>query len=170
MHCHADLGRDIAVAAERYNAFDEVGRLSRDGERRPAQLRRRRLGFVERRAADQTVINAAVGTMHDRRLNAVGPSAAVFRARHRERSPRNLLGIETERRTLRRVASDGKCAGNRFGQEVIAEPRLVAPGALDKRYVPLGIADLRLLLRDLGHGTSRGRPRTDPADIGLERN
>ena len=125
MDRHADLRGDVAVAAKGDDAFDEIGRLPRDRKRRPAQLRRRRVGLVERRAADQAIVDARVGPMHHRRLDAVGPGAPVFRARGGERGARNLLGIEAERRPLRRVAADRQRAGNRLGDEMIAEARLI---------------------------------------------
>ena len=125
MHRHADLRRHITVAAERHDAFDKIGRLARNGKRRPAQLRRRRLGFVERRAADQPVLDARIRPVHHRGLDAVGPGAAIFGPRGGERRAGNLLGIEPERRPLRRVAADRQCARDRFGQKLIAEAGLV---------------------------------------------
>ena len=66
MDRHADLRRGVAIAAQRHHALDEIDRLLRNGERTPAQLRRRGVDIVERRAADEPVVNARVGLMHDR--------------------------------------------------------------------------------------------------------
>ena len=140
---HADLDGDVAVAAERDDALDEIGRLLRNRKRRPAQLRRRRLGFVEGGAADHAVADAGVGPVHHRGLDAVSPGAPVFGARGRERGARDLLGVKTERRPLRRVAADRQRAGNRLGDEMIAEAGLV----LDRR--PL-LGELAFRLTDLG--------------------
>src|ERR1700733_11356472 len=97
--------------------------------------------------------------MHDRRLNSVSPGAPVLGARCCEGGPGNLLGIEPERRPLRRVAADRQGTCNRFGKKVIAEPRLVGRWALVTRSATLSIADLCLLLRDLGHNGLPNRPR-----------
>ncbi len=125
VHRHADLGRYIAVAAERHDALDEIGRLARNRKRRPAQLRRRRFGLVERRAADQTVVDARIRPMHHRGLNAIGPGAAIFGAGGGERGAGNLLGIKPERRPLRRITADRQGAGHRLGQKMIAEAGLI---------------------------------------------
>ncbi len=125
VHGHAELRRDIAVAAERDHALDEVGGPLRDRHRAPAQLRRRRVDIVERRAADETVVHARIGAMHHRGLDAVGPGAAVFRARHGERRAGNQLGVEPVRRPLRRIASDRQGAGHRLGLEIVAETRVI---------------------------------------------
>ena len=160
MHRHADLRRHVAVAAERHDAFDKIGRLARNGKRRPAQLRRRRLGFVEGRAADQPVLDARIRPMHHRRLNAVGPGAAIFGARGGERRAGNLLGIEPERRPLRRVAADRQCAGDRFGQKLIAEAGLIVErrggaGALRAARFDLGVG-LFGVFDGWGHADLRG--------------
>ena len=126
MDRHADLRRHVAVAAERHDALDEVGRLFRNRNRAPAQLRRRGVDVVERRAANQAVVDARIRPMHDRGLDAIGPGAAVFRARRGERRAGDQLGIETVRRTLRRVASDRQGAGHGFGNKMIAEAGLVS--------------------------------------------
>ena len=122
---HAGLRRHVAIAAERHDAFDKVGGLVRNRKRAPAQLRRRSVGVVERRAANQSVVDTRIGPMHDRRLDAIGPSAAVFLARRRKRGAGDQLGIKTVRRALRRIAPDRQCAGNGLRDEVIAKARLV---------------------------------------------
>ena len=122
---HADLRRHVAVAADRHDAFDEIGRLFRNRDRAPAQLRRRGVDVVERCAADQPVVDARIGPVHDRRLDTIGPGAAVFRARRRKRGARNQLGIKAVRRPLRRIAPDRQRARHRLGDEMIAEAGLV---------------------------------------------
>ena len=113
------------------------------GNGAPAQLRRRRFGFVEGRAADQAVVDAAVWPVHDRGLDAVRPGAPVFRARGRKRSAGDLLGVKAERRPLRRVAADRQRAGNRLGDKIIAEAGLV----LDRRLMRSELAARDLVFR-----------------------
>src|SRR5580704_16825635 len=106
MDRHAGLVGGAAIAADRDQPIDEIGWRLRDRERAPAQLRRRRLGFVERRRAQHGVAETSEWLVHHRRPYAVGPGAPVLVARRREGGAGNLLGIKAERGTLRAVAPD----------------------------------------------------------------
>src|SRR5579859_3639312 len=145
MNRDADLGRDLTVAAERHNAFDEISRLVWNRNGTPAQLRRCGLGVDERGAADQAIVDARIGAMHDRGLNPIGPRPAIVVARNGERSSRNQFGIKPVRRTLRRIAPDWQCSRNRLTGEVIGEAGLIV------QFVPLA----------LGRSISRSRSLLD---------
>jgi hypothetical protein len=142
--CHADLGRHVAVAAERDDAGDEVGGLFRNRYRAPTQLRRRGVDIVKRRAADHAVVDARIGPMHDGGLDAIGPGAAILAARRRERGAGDQFGIEPVRRVLRRIPSDRQRAGHRFRDKVVAEAGLV--GQLGGRAFGRSSADLGFLI------------------------
>ena len=162
MDRHADLGGNIAVPAKGYDAFDEIRRLVRNRKRQPAQLRRCRVGFIERSTADQPVVDTCIRPVHDRRLNAVGPGVTIFRPRRGERGTGNLLGIKSERRPLRRVAADRQRAGDRLGNKMIAEAGLVLERPITARGFVFGFArpgGSFCLFHDLGHGTSQKKPR-----------
>ena len=161
MHAHADLGGDVAVAAYRHHAFDEVGGFFRNRNRAPAQLRRRRIDVVERRAADQAVVDARIGAVHDGGLDAVGPGAPVLAARGGERGARDQFGVEAVRRPLRRIAADRQRAGHSFRDEMIAEAGLV----LQRR----GRAR-RFVVRFAGFGIHATSPRRVRRAIGIDRN
>ena len=142
VHRHADLRRDVAIAAERDDAFDEVGRLLRDRERAPAQLRRRRFDLVERRASNEPVVDARIRPVHGRRLDAVGPGAAVFGTRGRERGAGNQLGVEAIGRPLRTVAADRQRARHCLGHEMVAEAGLVLQRRFHASGLGVGLSDL----------------------------
>ena len=158
VHAHADLGGDVAVAAHGHHALDEVGRLFRNRDRAPAQLRRRRIDVVERRAANEAIVDARVGPVHDRGLDAVGPGAPVLAARRSERGARDQFGVEAVRRTLRRIAADRQRAGHRLGLEMIAEAGLVSQRRGRARRLHVRFAGLCI------HATSRGRVRHAPGN------
>ena len=142
----------------RHDALDEVGRLFRDRKRAPAQLRRRRIDVVERRAADQAVVDARIGPVHDRGLDAVGPGAPVLAARRGERGAGDLFGIEAVRRPLRRIAADRQRAGDRFRHEMIAEAGLILQRRGRARRFALRFAGFGV------HATSRRRVRHTPGN------
>ena len=160
------------IAANCDDAFNKIGWLLRDLKRRPAQLCRRRVGFIERSAADQAVVDAPIRPVYDRRLNTIGPGVTIFRACGRKRGAGNLLGIKAERRPLRRVATDGQRAGDGLGDEMIAKARLVSQRCIAGfgfvfDFMRLGFC----VFHDLGHGTSQIEAAIGPRGrIGLERN
>ena len=174
MNCHADLRGRVAVAAERHHALNEIGVLLRNRQRTPAQLRRRGVDIVERCAANEPIVDARIGPVYDRRLNAVGPGAPVFRARRRERGAGNQLGIKSVRRPLRRILPDRQCAWHRLGGEVVAEAGLISgrAGAFAPLLRLVGPADLGVVFGHIGHRTSqaaalavvRGAPGLAPAN------
>jgi hypothetical protein len=125
MNAEADLSCDVAIAAERHDAFDEISRLVRNRNGTPAQLGRCGVGVVERRAADHAIVDARIGTMHDRGLNAIGPGPPIVMAGGGERSSRNQFGIKPVRRTLRRIAPHRQGPRNHLTGEVIAEAGLI---------------------------------------------
>ena len=94
-------------------------------QRVPAQPVRRRLGLAAGRGAHQPVVDAAERPVHRRRADAVQPGAPVLGARRGERRARELLGVEAERRHLRRVLAPRQRAGHRLGGELVAEARQV---------------------------------------------
>ena len=143
MDRHADLRRHVAIAAEGHQTFNEIGGLLRNRQRAPAQLRRRRVDFLERRAADHAVVGARIGPMHHRGLDPVGPGAAIFPAGGGEGGAGDLLGIKAERRALRRVAADRQRPGDRLGFEIIAEAGLVAQRHGRARNLVFGHTRLR---------------------------
>src|SRR5579864_7847799 len=125
MDRHAGLVGGAAIAADRDQAVDEIGWRLRDREWAPTQLRRRRLGLLERRRAQHSVAETTERLVHHRGPYAVGPGAAVLVARRREGGAGNLLGIKAERGTLRAIAPDRQRAGDGLGLEMIAESGLV---------------------------------------------
>ena len=148
--------------------------LLRNRQRTPAQLRRRGVDIVERCAANEPVVDARIGPVHDRRLDAVGPGAPVFRARRRERGAGNQLGIKSVRRPLRRISPDRQCAWHRLGGEMVAEAGLILgrAGAFAPLLRLVGPADLGVVFGHIGHRTSqaaalavvRGAPGLAPAN------
>src|SRR5262249_4017428 len=99
--------------------------LVRNRQRTPAQLSRSGVGVVERRAANPAVVGADIGTMHDRRLNAISPGPAIVMPRGGERSSRYQFGVKSVRRTLRRIAPHRQGSWNRLAGKMIAEPGLI---------------------------------------------
>jgi hypothetical protein len=122
---HAGLGGHVAVAADRDQAVDEVGRLGRDLQRIPAQAVGRRRGGVERAALQLVLGVGRIGPVAGAGPQAVEPAAAVLVARRGEGRARQLLGIEPERRRLRRVLAHRQRAGHGLAGEVVAEAGLV---------------------------------------------
>ena len=158
MHAHADLGGNVAVAAHGHHALDEIGGLFRNRDRAPAQLGRCRIDVVERRGADQAVVDARIGPVHHRRLDAVGPGAAVFAARRGERGARDQFGVEAVRRPLRRIAADRQRAGDSFRDEMIAEAGLILQRHGRARRFVIRFAGFGV------HATSRRRVRHAPGN------
>src|SRR5258708_39198803 len=102
------MRRRIAAAGERYQAFHEIGRLHRDGQRIPPQLIRRGGDLSERGAAQQMPRQLLKRLVHHRGANAVSPSSPVEMTRRREGGSTDLFRIQTERSTLGRVLSLGQ--------------------------------------------------------------
>src|SRR5260370_25549902 len=75
MNRHAGLVGGAAAAPDGDDAVNKIDRVLRDREWAPSQLRRRRLGLVERAGAQLAVVDAAVGLVHHLRPDAVGPGA-----------------------------------------------------------------------------------------------
>ena len=159
VHAHADLRGDVAVAAHGHHALDKVGGLLRNRDRAPAQLRRRRVDVVERRAANEAVVDARIGPVHDRGLDAIGPGAPVLAARRRERGARDQLGVQAVRRPLRRIAADRQRAGDCFRNEMIAEAGLVLQRRGRARRSVVRFAGFGI------HATSRRRVRRQLVSI-----
>ena len=65
------------------------------------------------------------GLCIDRRPDAIEPGAPVQRPRRGERRAAELLGVQAERRLLRRVLARGSAPGTRLGGELVAEARHV---------------------------------------------
>ncbi len=63
----------IAVAAERHDAVNEVGRFGGNRQRTPPHLVRRRRHFVERTAANQPIANLPEWLVHGRGPDAIRP-------------------------------------------------------------------------------------------------
>ena len=59
--------------------------------------------------------------MHDGGADAIGPGAAVEKARRGEGPAAELLGVEAEWGLLRGVLADGQAAGMGLGGELVAE-------------------------------------------------
>ena len=116
------------VAGHRGQALHEVGRRVRHRHRMPAQLIRRRRHLVEATAdvpTKQARVDLDEGSMDCGGPDAIEPRAPVMAARRGECRARQLLGVETMRRMLRRVAAFGQCARHGFGCELVAEARLI---------------------------------------------
>ena len=64
--------------------------------------------------------------MHGRRTDPVQPRAPVVAARRGERGARQLLGVQTIGRALRRIAAMRQRARQRLGREFVGEARLIA--------------------------------------------
>ncbi len=133
---HAGLGGHVAVAADRHQAVDEVGRLGGDLHRVPTQAVGRGRGGVERAALQPFLGVGRIGPVAGAGPQAVEPGAAVLVARGGEGRARQLLGVETERRRLRRVLADRQGAGHGLGAEVVAEAGLVVE--VHERFRALG--------------------------------
>jgi hypothetical protein len=123
MHRDALDGRTLGVGDEGDEAGDEIGGGVGQRQRVPAQPVGRGRG---ERAAEETALDAPIGRVIGRGADAVGPGAARGVARHGEGCAGNLLGIEAERRALRRVLADRQGAGERLGGEFVAEAGQVA--------------------------------------------
>ena len=113
--------RGVAVTGEGGEAVDEVGGLVGYREWVPTELVGRGFDFVEGCRADDSVGDALVRLVHDGRTDAVGPGAAVERARRGEGAAAELLGVEAEAGFLRGVLADGESAGDGFGGELVSE-------------------------------------------------
>ena len=82
MNRDADLRRDVAIAAERNNAFDKVSRLCREWA---SGLQRSWVGVASASLNGAlrivAIVDARIGAVHDRGLNAIGPGPAIVVAR-----------------------------------------------------------------------------------------
>ena len=108
----------LGVGADRGEAGEEVGGLVGDGQRVPAQTVRVRVGEAR---GGRAAVDAAVGMVRGRGADAVEPGAPGLAAGDGEGGGGELLGVEAERRALRRVAAGGQRAGDGLGREFVAE-------------------------------------------------
>ncbi len=120
-----EIGR-VAVGEHRHHAVDEIAAGGKIGRRIPAQAvgrerilhragREQRCAFV---AGERPVIRG--------RPQPIEPAAAVFVARRGERASGQLLGIESERRLLRGVATLRQSAVDGLAFEMPGEAGHVA--------------------------------------------
>ncbi|MCY1441408.1 hypothetical protein D9M71_577230 [compost metagenome] len=123
MHADARGLFGIGGGGDGHQAVDEVGALGGDGVRVPAQaVGRDRAQAV----AGDLAVQALVGRMVGRGLDAVHPGAPGFAAGHGEGGAGEQLGVEAVGHLLRRVAPDGQGARQRLAAELVIETGLVA--------------------------------------------
>jgi len=138
-------GPDVAVAGDRVEPVDEVGVAGGHRDRIPAQPVRVRLDLVERGAAERPVADPGELWVRGRRHDPVYPGPPVHRPRLGERGSAELLGVQAQRRALRRVTPGGQRPRHGLAGELVPEPPLVGELA---RAGPVGrlLADI-----DVGH-------------------
>ena len=114
------VGR-IAVGQHRRHAVDQVGAGRGVGDRIPTQSvgGERRVDGAGGEALRSCV--ARVGRVLGGWPHPVQPTALVLVTRRGEGAARELFGVEAEGGPLRRVAADGKGAGDGLGRMVVAE-------------------------------------------------
>ena len=122
----------VAVAADRVQAVDEVGARGRDVRRVPAHPVGIRLDLTERRAAQQAVVDSPERRVRGRRDDAVDPGAPVHRPGLGERGAADLLGVQPERCSLRRVAAGWQRPGHRLAHVLVTKP----PQIRQRRHNP----------------------------------
>jgi hypothetical protein len=120
----------VAVAADRVQAVDEVGARRRQRGRIPAHPVGIRLDLPKRRAAQQAVVDSPERRMRRRRHDAVDPGAPVHRPGLGERGPADLLGVQSERCPLRRIAARRQRPGHRLAHVLVPE----SPQIRDRRH------------------------------------
>ena len=125
VHGHPGPGPQVPVPAHGVEAVDEIHRAGGQRQRVPAQPVGVGLDLVERRAAQGPVADPVEARVRRGRHDPVDPGPPVDRARLGEGGPAQLLGIQAERRALRRVAAGGQGARDRFSDELVAEARLI---------------------------------------------
>jgi len=126
MYPDAKPAADIAVPAHRHEPVDKIGWFVGKRQRVPSEPVWRRRCLVERRAADQAIVDPAEWRVHRRRPDAIEPSSPVLGAWCGERRARDLLGVETAGRPLRRILALGQRARQRLGGMLVAETGKVA--------------------------------------------
>src|SRR5439155_7969822 len=87
----------------------------------PAQPVWRRRRLVAWRGAQAPTVDLPERLVHRRRADAVEPRAPVLRSRRGERGSRQLLGVESARRRLRRVLPLRQGAGDRLALLLVAK-------------------------------------------------
>ena len=118
--------RRVAIAAERDDAVDEVGRRrSGSDSGAPSKLIGRRRHLVERAAADQAVHRSAGTACASPTAGCDTSSRAADTAGRGERRAVQLLDVEPERRLLGCVLVSRQRAGHRLGRELVAKPRQI---------------------------------------------
>ena len=137
----AGLRGRVAAAGDGHQAIDEIGGRLGDGKGIPAKLVGRRGHLVERAAAQQAGRIFGERLVRDGRANSIGPGAPVGGARRGERAAAELLGVESERRLLRRVLANRERAGYGLRGEFIPEAGLVTQFGGRHTQLALGLRD-----------------------------
>src|SRR5438477_9055632 len=119
----------VAIACHGDQAVDKICLRFRYGQRIPAQLIGRCRQPAEA-AFDMLIVDLSERFVHRRRPDAIEPRAPIRAARRGKRGARELLGVESHRRLLRRVLPDRKRTGERFGGELVAEAGLIRQDAV----------------------------------------
>ncbi len=120
-----EIGR-IAIGEHGDHAVYEVGSSRQIGRRIPAQAVRCQRLLDRTRSEQLCTFVPSERPMIGGRTQAVQPAAAIFVARGGERGSRKLLGIQTERRSLRAIAPIRKRALDSLRFEMATEAAQVA--------------------------------------------
>ena len=113
-----------AVAGDREQPVDEIGRRVRQRERIPAQLVRGNRHLVAA-VVEARSIKRFERAVDGRRTDPVQPTAPINMPRRGKRGAGQLFSVKAVRDALRRILAAWQSAGQRFGRKFVAETGLI---------------------------------------------